>query len=177
MLFLLYINDIYNAVDNVYLHLFADDTNFIISGKDINDIVCTTRDKLESLSVWFRHNQITLHLNKTCYAIFGRQLERAVVPLLLQAKQIELVYSAKYLGIYLDCKLSWSEHIKELCIKVSKLSGVFHYIASFIHADMVRQLYYTYMFPHINYGIELYGSACKTNIAKNANCPKSYLKH
>ena len=49
---------------------------------------------------------------------------------------------------------------------VSKLSGMFHHIASFINADMARQLYYDYVFPHINYGIELYGSACKNNIAK-----------
>ena len=70
-----------------------------------------------------------LNLNKTCCTIFGKQLDRAVVPLLLQDKHIEPVYSAKYLGIYLVCKLSWSEHIKELCIK---LSGVFHHIAFFV---------------------------------------------
>ena len=56
--------------------------------------------------------------------------------------------------------------MRELCIKVSKLSGAFHRIASFMNADMVRQLYYAYVFPHINYGIELYVSACNTNIAK-----------
>ena len=49
---------------------------------------------------------------------------------------------------------------------MSKLSGVFHHIASFINADRVRQLYYAYVFPLINYGIELYRSVCKTNIAK-----------
>ena len=49
---------------------------------------------------------------------------------------------------------------------MSKIYGVFHHIASFINADRVRQLYNAYVFPHINYGIELYGSACKTNIAK-----------
>ena len=91
VLFLLYINDISNAVDNVYLRLFDDDTSLFISGNDINDNVC----KLESLNIWFRHNQLTLNLNKTCYTMFGRQLVRAVVSLLLQGKHIELVYSAK----------------------------------------------------------------------------------
>ena len=43
-----------NAVDNVSLCLLADDSNLFISGKDINDIICMTQDKLESLSVWFR---------------------------------------------------------------------------------------------------------------------------
>ena len=130
------------------MRLFADDINLLISGKDINDSVGTTPDTLESLSVWFRHNQQTLSLNKTCDIIFSRQLDSTVVSLLLQDKQIELVYSVKYMGIYLDCKLSWSGQIKELCIKVSKLSGVFHHIA--INADRVRQLHYAYVFRHIN---------------------------
>ena len=147
------------------MRLFADDTELFISGKYINDIVCTTRDKLESFSVWFRYNQLTVNFNKTCYTIFGRQLDSAVVPLLLQGKQIELVYSAKYLGIYLDCKLSLSEHVKELCIKVFKLSGVFHHIASFVNADTVKQLYYAYVFSHINYGIELTATATRKAIS------------
>ena len=52
LLFLLYSNDISNDVDTVFLRLFANDTNLFISGKDTNDIVCTTWNKLESLSVW-----------------------------------------------------------------------------------------------------------------------------
>ena len=58
-------------------------------------------------------------------------------------------------------------------MKLSKLSGVFHHITSFISADMVRQLYYAYIFPHINYGIELYEAAWKTNLAKIQIAPKS----
>ena len=41
---------------------------------------------------------------------------------------------------------------------------------------MVRQLYYAYVFPHINYGIELYGSACKTYIAKIQDVQNLLLK-
>ena len=67
------------------------------------------------------------------------------MPLLLQGKHIEPVYSAKYLGIYLDCKLSRSEHIKGLCIKVSKLSGVFNHITSFINTDMVILIFLKFM--------------------------------
>ena len=140
MLFLLYINDTCNAID---------DTNLFISGKCTNDTVCEAKGVLELLNVWFRLNQLTLNLSKTCYTTFSRHMYGTSVPLLLQSKQIELVKSAKYLGIYLVCKLSWCEHIKELCMELSKLSNVFHHITSFISPYMVRQLYYAYVFPHI----------------------------
>ena len=78
------------------------------------------------------------------------------VALLLQDKQIELVKSTKYLDIYIDC-----EHIKELCMKLSKLSSVFHHIASFISPDMVRQLYYAYAFPILVMGLNYTGLCVK----------------
>ena len=84
----------------------------------------------------------------TCYTIFYKHVESEVVPLLPQSKLTERANSTQYLGIYLDCKISWSEHIKELCSKVSKLSGVFYHMASFKDADMVRQLYYACLSSH-----------------------------
>ena len=44
-------NDISNVVDHTSLCLFADDTNLLISGKCINEIVCEAMGILESLSV------------------------------------------------------------------------------------------------------------------------------
>ena len=84
MLFLLCINHISNAVDHASLHLFADNTDLFVSGKCINDIACEATGILESLSVWFRYNQLKLNLSKTCYTIFGRHLYGTSVPLLLQ---------------------------------------------------------------------------------------------
>ena len=39
-------------------------------------------------------------------------------------------------------------------MKLAKLSGLFHHVASFISVDMARQFYYAY-------GIELYGMRVK----------------
>ena len=64
------------------------------------------------------------------------------MPLLLQGKFTETANSSKNLGIYLDCKLSTSEHVTELCSKLSKLPGVLYHMGSFINPDMVRQLCY-----------------------------------
>jgi len=110
------------------------------------------------VSVGLRYNQLTLNLNKTCYTCFGKHVEHDVMPLLLQDKLTERANSSTNLGIYLDCKLSSSEHVTELCSKLSKLLGALYHIGSFINADMVRQLCYTYVFPHINFGIALYVS-------------------
>ena len=71
-LFLVYINDIDNAVPGEKLKLFADDTNLFVQGPDI----CHASDHasllLSKLHCWFVANKLTLSLPKTCYTVFGK---------------------------------------------------------------------------------------------------------
>ena len=69
---------------------------------------------------------------------------------------------AKYLGIHVDEKLSWSQHVNAVCKKISKLGYVFRVLANYIDYKQICQLYYAYVYPHIHYGIEVYGTCSKT---------------
>ena len=59
LLFLLYINDIANVSDILYLILFADDTNAFMSGKNINQMITTMNKELEKLSIWLSANKLS----------------------------------------------------------------------------------------------------------------------
>ena len=162
LLFLIYVNDINCAINSGKLRLFADDSNLFITGHSLNDMVREAEDKLESLNKWFKHNQLTLNVDKTCYTLFSRS-EQLSLSISLNGKEIEKVDAAKYLGIYLDSSLSWNMHVDELCKKVQKLFGPFYYISNYITLDMAKQLYYAFVHPHLLYGIEIYGCTSKSN--------------
>lgn len=49
LLFLIYINDLKNAVDQKSLNMFADDTTIFISGSNIHDIVDEANVKLKTI--------------------------------------------------------------------------------------------------------------------------------
>ena len=51
MLFLLYINDIYNAIPNAKVKLFADDTNLFLYDKNLDSLCCIVENKSLSLIV------------------------------------------------------------------------------------------------------------------------------
>lgn len=70
---------------------------------------------------------------------------------------MEKVEVTKYLWLYLDQNLNWKEHVESILCKLSKLEGAFYYLAHVIDQKCINQLYYAYVFPHIRYGIELYG--------------------
>jgi hypothetical protein len=71
---------------------------------------------------------------------------------------------ARYLGIYVDDKLSWSHHVNAVCNKISKLSYVFRVLGKYIKNTQICELYYAFVYPHIYYGIEIYGNCNRTII-------------
>ena len=161
-----YLNDIHKAVNTDNLRLFADDTNIFITGHVIHDMARDAAAKLESLGKWFKQNQLTLNLDKTCYTIFCNNRHPPNISLYLDGTKIQQVQTAKYLGVYLDSTLSWTEHIDVVCKRLSKFTSVFHSFSKFITEDMINHLYYAYVYPHIIYALEVYGSAAKCYLSR-----------
>ena len=70
-LFILYINDICNALTILKFILFADDTNVFYSGVDIQTLCeCISRE-LGKLHVWLSVNKLSLNVDKTNCILFG----------------------------------------------------------------------------------------------------------
>ena len=63
-----------------------------------------------------------------------------------------------------DDKLSFRPHIDHVCRKLSQLKCAIRHLAQFLPTELVPQIYYAYIFPHIKYGLEVYGTCSKTNL-------------
>jgi len=70
VLFLLYVNDIANAIPGEQVKLFADDTNLFISKKTAQDTVAVTNNCIDALYKWFVANWLGINFDKTCYIVF-----------------------------------------------------------------------------------------------------------
>ena len=64
LLFLLYVNDIYNVSSVLFNLLFADDTNVFVQGKSIVNLVKTMNEELCKLSDWMDVNKLSLNVKK-----------------------------------------------------------------------------------------------------------------
>ena len=64
-LFIIYINDMCNVSLLMKSIVFADDTNFFYSGKDLTEVCKTVSKELDKLCRWFQVNKLSLNIAKT----------------------------------------------------------------------------------------------------------------
>ena len=76
----------------------------------------------------------------------------------------------------IDENLSWNLHIKHLCSTLSKNFSLFYNIRNLLPGYLKRQLYYSLVYSHIQYGIELYGACGDTSINKVQTIQNKLLK-
>lgn len=164
LLFLLYINDISDSINEGSLRLFADDTNLFITHKNLAQAKLLAESTLIKLNQWFNANKLTVNLEKTHFSVYSNRDSKQLKELDINGHIIKRTAVVKYLGLYLDERLSWNSHIDHISQKLTKLTYVFRTLSKFIDKDMVHQLYYGFIYPHITYGIELFGSACQKYI-------------
>ena len=82
--------------------------------------------------------------------------------LVLNNTVLEQQTPVKFLGLHLDSKLNYSNHIKVICSKISKSIGILYRVNKFVPPHCLKILYSTMILPYLQYCICIWGgtSAC-----------------
>ena len=126
LLFLLYINDIFNSSNLTSFIVFADDTNLFYSGKNIKQLELVVNNEIKKIFEWFKVNQLTLNIKKTNYIIFKSKKKQIKhdVKITVENDQLVHVEKTKFLGMIIDQHLTWNDHINYIANKVAKSAGI-----------------------------------------------------
>ena len=93
---------------------YADDVVILVSGKFPSTITEIMQDALVELSDWAKDKGLGVNPEKTELVLFTRKYKMEAFKLpILNGVELKLSKEAKYLGIYLDSKLSWKRNIEE----------------------------------------------------------------
>ena len=75
--------------------------------------------------------------------------------------------SAKYLGVIIDSKLNFDNHIKKLAHRISKAVGIKFKLKQYMHRKTLQALYYLLIHTHLLYGFPVWGSTHPSYLKKN----------
>ena len=131
------------------MRLLADDTHF--------ESVTQINKDLISLNKWSNQWRVLFNPSKTVYMHFTRKSEIPDhSPLIFNGTALNCVPSHKHLGIYINEKLKWDDHISYIIEKVSKRLSNMRRIQSIVPRFCLENIYKSMIRPIIDYGDVLY---------------------
>src|SRR5206468_507138 len=112
---------------------------------------------------WFSVNMLSLNVAKTNYMLFdNRSATAPQQDVLLCNQPVINVHSTKFLGILLDDKLTWKNHIQLVEKKLSAANFILRNIRYKINQKTALKMYDTLISPYLTYCNILWGNTCKT---------------
>ena len=120
--------------------------------------------EMEKLVNWLEINKLTLNIGKTHYMLFRNSHKKAhfTQKLVIWGQEIEMVESTKFLGVYLDSRLAWRNHIDYIKGKISRGIGIICKARKYLNQSTLISLYYAFIYPYLSYCVEVWGNTYKS---------------
>ena len=111
---------------------------------------------------------MSINLDKTHFIIFHpyNKLLKKQITIKINKKAIKEQCFIKYLDVLIDSKLSWKHHVSKISKTISRSLGIMYKLQPFLPLKIMKNVYYSLIYSHLVYGIEVWGSACKTELNK-----------
>ncbi|GFV06107.1 RNA-directed DNA polymerase from mobile element jockey [Trichonephila clavipes] len=123
LLFNIFINDI-PTHPQTSTNMYADDTVTLATYKNNKTITLALNNHLKLLETFFDTWKIKINIDKTIAVLFTKRKTKPTPPT-LYSTQLQWSQNTKYLGLTLDNKLTWKQHIIQTRDKFGELKEPF----------------------------------------------------
>ena len=109
-------------------------------------------------------NKLTLNVVKSKFMIVKRGNTRSCNDFVLKynGKKMDRCTTYKYLGIHIDDKLCWKDHINYLCEKLGKMSGIFAKLRYCCGIELLKTIYHALVESHLQYCNMIWGNVSES---------------
>ena len=173
LLFLIYINDLLKAAPSLNYILYADDTNIFSSDPTL------LKQEISKVESWCVSNRLILNYTKTFQIVFKspkKQIDLSNFQINMSSQILEIKNETKFLGVILDENITFKQHIKELCRKLNLILIMMRAIRPYFDQKTMIDLYYSFFYPHMLYGIEFWGHASDTDLKRVLTIQKATVR-
>ena len=159
LLFLVYIGDVANSLDGDVRYLvYADDLQVYLQcpSTDLPGTLQRLSTNASAIADWALQNKLALNLEKTKAIVIGsyfyiNSLKYGELSVSIQGRVIPLQTSVRNLGVILDAKLSWRDHVRGICRKANSVMYRLRYFRRSTNLALRKHLVQSLLFPLVDY--------------------------
>lgn len=165
ILYLIYVNELPKISTLFNTCLFADDTTLIFESKNKNDLVNACNIGINKFYSWCCANRLSINISKTKMMLFSNILRPSdVSEIYMNSMKIEYASSVRFLGLMIDDKLKFNNHIKLIAEKISKNAAILYRLRQIIPHQTLICVYRCFVECYLNYCTIVFGNAYQCHI-------------
>ena len=149
LLFLIYINDMPSTVSST-MGMFADDAYIYRSIRNTGDCEILQED-LQKLIQWKQSWLMEFHPDKCKVLRITNKRKVIKYHYLLHNVILKEVSNAKYLGVTMNTRLSWKNHVHKICGKANQTRQFLQRSLVACKPEIKLQCYKTFIRPIVEY--------------------------
>jgi len=190
ILFLIYINNIGNVIQNCSVVTYADDTVLLFDGDTWEEVHKRAEEGIGLMHKWLSTNLLSLNTSKTHFMTFSATAadQPATKILTIHSNNckklvpscncvcIKNTEKIKYLGVIIDKHLKWNNHVSYLCNKIRKTFYKFNQLKEILSQKLIIVLYRSLVESILRYCIIVWGGAYDTSLNTLQICQNTILK-
>ena len=148
LLFNIYINDIFYFLPKGNIANYADDTTPYCIDTSLDLLLQCLSNDTSVLIKWFKDNYLQMNPDK-CKLLISNQNKD--ISLIIENKVIECNKSVKLLGVTIDSRLRFDEHVSNLCKKASTKLHALARISNYMSQEKLRLLMKSFIESQYSY--------------------------
>ena len=121
-------------------------------------------EELTQLTDWFKANKLTLNLSKSVCMLFTEKPLKVVPQIEVCGSTLPFVEQTKFLGVWIDSKLTWKPHVNKLLVKLKQNMVLLKTGDNFMNIHCKKLVYYSHIQSHLSYCLGVWGNHIPVSI-------------
>lgn len=165
LLFKIYIDDIARLKLKGLIQLYADDAVLKYAERDEESLKASIMHDLPIIEEWLKKNRLLLNVKKTKILLFENR--QCTYPnFSYNGTIIEVVKSFNYLGLQIDSRLKWQDHINHVIKKITPYIFILRRLRNIFNKPVLKIIYSSYILSNIMYLNPIWSNTCQIHLGK-----------
>ena len=150
LLFNIFINDFFYFIHESQICNFADDNSLYASGKTLDEVCCKLEKDMKIAMKWFEINSLDANPKKFQLMFLGtKKITKKCLN--IEGKFCHSSTSVLLLGIIIDWKLNFNDHVKHICSKANARVKALYRLRSILSLQQKLVLFNSFLLSSFNY--------------------------
>ena len=137
LVFNIYVNDMKDDTDVNSNIIQYDDDTFFFSGKTVSESKLHREKSIVKLSFFFKKDELNVNEKKSEFIFFGAPKRNKIEEIVVNGCTVLKKKVVKYLGVHVDCNLSFNEEIENVLREMAAVIKVIYSIKKYFQKKKI----------------------------------------